>query len=76
MAEMVLMKAEQSLKRTETGHIWSLKTEKQPLWTLKVNSTFSQIRTRRWNIRGVRGEINDNIVRFLNDCNQPVEQRL
>ena len=40
MAEMVLMKAEQSLKRTETGHIWSLKTEKQPLWTLKVNSTF------------------------------------
>ena len=38
MAEMVLMKAEQSLKRTETGHIWSLKTEKQPLWTLKVNN--------------------------------------
>ena len=35
---------------------------------------FSQIRTRRWNIRGVRGEINDNTVRFLNDCNQPVEQ--
>ena len=35
---------------------------------------FSQIRTRRWNIRGVRGEINDNTVRFLNASNQPVEQ--
>ena len=37
---------------------------------------FSQIRTRRWNVRGVRGEINDNTVRFLNASNQPIEQSL
>ena len=37
---------------------------------------FSQIRTRRWNVRGVRGEINDNTVRFLNASNQPIEQTL
>ena len=37
---------------------------------------FSLIRTRRWNIRGVRGEINDMTVRFLNERNQPVEQTI
>ncbi|MCI5901219.1 MAG: Gfo/Idh/MocA family oxidoreductase [Blautia sp.] len=37
---------------------------------------FSLIRTRRWNIRGVRGEINDMTVRFLNELNQPVEQTI
>lgn len=35
---------------------------------------FSTIRTRRWNIRGVRGEINDSTVRFLNRENMPVQQ--
>jgi hypothetical protein len=37
---------------------------------------FSLIRTRRWNIRGVRGEINDMTVRFLNEANQPMEQTI
>lgn len=37
---------------------------------------FSLIRTRRWNIQGVRGEINDNTVRFLTEKNMPVEQTL
>lgn len=37
---------------------------------------FSLIRTRRWNIRGVRGEINDMTVRFLNERNQPLEQTI
>ncbi|MCM1134119.1 MAG: Gfo/Idh/MocA family oxidoreductase [Clostridium sp.] len=37
---------------------------------------FSLIRTRRWNIQGVRGEINDNTVRFLTEKNLPVEQEL
>jgi predicted dehydrogenase len=37
---------------------------------------FSMIRTRRWNIQGVRGEINDDTVRFLNAENLPVEQKL
>ena len=37
---------------------------------------FSLIRTRRWNIRGARGEINDMTVRFLNERNQPVEQTI
>ena len=37
---------------------------------------FSTIRTRRWNIQGVRGEINDMTVRFLNKENLPVEQEI
>ena len=37
---------------------------------------FSQIRTRRWNVRGVRGETNYNTVRFLTASNQPIEQSL
>ena len=37
---------------------------------------FSLIRTRRWNIQGLRGEINDMTVRFLNEDNLPVEQEI
>lgn len=37
---------------------------------------FSQIRARRWNVRGLRGEINDMTVRFLNKENLPVTQRM
>lgn len=37
---------------------------------------FSLIRTRRWNIQGIRGEINNNTVRFLTEKNLPVEQTL
>lgn len=37
---------------------------------------FSQIRTRRWNIRGLRGEINDMTVRFLTEENLPVTQEI
>ncbi len=37
---------------------------------------FSQIRTRRWNIRGLRGEINDMDVRFLSGTNLPVTQKI
>lgn len=37
---------------------------------------FSLIRTRRWNIQGVRGEINDMTVRFLTEENLPVEQEI
>lgn len=37
---------------------------------------FSQIRQRRWNIRGLRGEINDMTVRFLTEENLPVTQEI
>lgn len=37
---------------------------------------FSPIRVRRWNIRGVRGEVNDDTVCFLNEGNQAVRQQL
>lgn len=37
---------------------------------------FSQIRTRRWNVQGSRGEINDTTVRFLNEQNVMVQQEM
>lgn len=37
---------------------------------------FSMIRSRRWNIQGTRGEINDMTVRFLSDENIPVVQEI
>lgn len=37
---------------------------------------FSQIRARRWNIQGTRGEIDDMTVRFLADGNLPVIQEI
>lgn len=37
---------------------------------------FSQIRERRWNIRGLRGEINDGTVHFLTRENLPVTQEM
>ncbi len=37
---------------------------------------FSLIRTRRWNVQGIKGEINDDTVRFLTEKNLPVEQIL
>ncbi len=37
---------------------------------------FSEIRTRRWNIQGSHGEINDDTVRYLNADNFPVVQSL
>lgn len=37
---------------------------------------FSMIRSRRWNIQGTRGEINDMEVRFLSEKNIPVTQQI
>ena len=37
---------------------------------------FSEIRTRRWNIQGTRGELNDSIMRYLNPENFPITQEL
>lgn len=37
---------------------------------------FSLIRARRWNVRGVRGEIDDMTVRCLTEENLPVEQTI
>lgn len=37
---------------------------------------FSMIRTRRWNIQGVKGEINDMTVRYLTEENVPVTQEI
>lgn len=37
---------------------------------------FSLIRSRRWNIQGVHGEINDMSIRYLNHENIPVTQEL
>lgn len=37
---------------------------------------FSMIRARRWNVQGVRGEINDMTVRYLTDENVPVIQEI
>lgn len=37
---------------------------------------FSQIRARRWNIQGTRGEIDDMTVRYLSDENIPVVQEI
>lgn len=46
------------------------------LFDFEGEQYFSQIRTRRWNIRGIRGEINDMTVRFLNILNEPIEQNI
>lgn len=37
---------------------------------------FSLIRSRRWNLQGTRGEINDTTVRFLSEDNTPVIQEI
>lgn len=37
---------------------------------------FSQIRTRRWNVQGLCGEINDTTVRYMNEDMTCVEQEL
>lgn len=37
---------------------------------------FSMIRARRWNIQGVKGEINDMTVRYLTEENLPVVQEI
>lgn len=37
---------------------------------------FSQIRQRRWNIRGLRGELNDMTLYFLTEGNLPVTQEI
>ena len=37
---------------------------------------FSPIRTRRWNVQGIKGEINDMTVRYLNENHLVAEQEL
>ena len=37
---------------------------------------FSSIRSRRWNIQGVRGEIQNDVVCYMNENNQPVTERM
>ena len=37
---------------------------------------FSPIRSRRWNIQGVRGEIQNEVVCYMNENNQPVTEKM
>ena len=37
---------------------------------------FSPIRSRRWNVQGVRGEIQNDVVCYLNEKNQPVTEKM
>lgn len=54
----------------------SFENGKTALFDFEGEQYFSLIRERHWNIRGLRGEINDMNVRFLNDRNLLVEQSL
>lgn len=49
---------------------------KTALYDFESQQYFSLIRSRKWNIRGSRGEINDMTVSFLNSQNLPIEQPL
>ena len=37
---------------------------------------FSPIRSRRWNVQGIRGEIQNDMVCYLNERNQPITERM
>ena len=37
---------------------------------------FSPIRSRRWNVQGVRGEIQNDVICYMNEKNQPVTEKM
>ncbi|OON97500.1 MAG: dehydrogenase [Candidatus Epulonipiscioides saccharophilum] len=55
---------------------FSFDNNKAAIFDFTSHQYFSTIRTRRINIQGVRGEINDMTVRYLNKDNKPVQEEI